>query len=66
MHEKDVWFTPRRSVNGQTCVETKITDDTVYVRNSKDPAAGTVAFTHDEWRAFIGSVQDTDDYEVQA
>ena len=66
MHEKDVWFTPRRSVNGQTCVETRITDDAVYVRNSKDPGAGTVAFTHDEWRAFVGSVHDTDDYDLPA
>ena len=66
MHEKGVWFTPRRSVNGTTFVETMITDEAVYVRNSKNPSAGTVTFTHDEWRAFIGSVNDTTDYDLPA
>jgi hypothetical protein len=54
------WFIPRKSSNGQTCVETKFSDDAVYVRNSLNPGAGTVAFTHDEWRAFIASAHDGD------
>lgn len=58
MHEKNVWFIPRRSVNGQTCVETKVTDDAVYVRNSQCPDAGTATFNHDEWRALIASAKD--------
>jgi len=58
------WFTPSRSGNGGNCVETLITDTTVYVRNSKRPAAATVAFTHGEWRAFVASVQEGDDYTL--
>lgn len=66
MRETNVWFTPRLSANGQTCVETKFTDDAVYVRNSKNPDAGTAIFTHSEWRAFIGSVKDSDDYDLSS
>lgn len=58
------WFTPRRSQNGKKCVETMITDGAVYVRNSKARDAATVAFTHDEWRAFVGSVKESDDYDL--
>jgi hypothetical protein len=58
------WFTPRRSNNGNECVETLITESAVYVRNSKSPAVGTVAFTHEEWRAFISSVREFDDYTL--
>lgn len=66
MHEKDVWFTPRLSANGVTCVETMITDDAVFVRNSTARDAGTVAFTHAEWRAFVTSAQTTPDYDLPA
>jgi hypothetical protein len=58
------WFTPRRSNNGNECVETLITDGTVYVRNSKSPTGATVEFTHEEWRAFIASIQEGDDYTL--
>jgi len=58
------WFTPRRSDNGAGCVETLITSGTVYVRNSKRPTEATVAFTHYEWRAFVASVQENDDYTL--
>ncbi|HEY0573563.1 MAG TPA: DUF397 domain-containing protein [Pseudonocardia sp.] len=58
------WFTPRRSGNGGNCVETMFTDTAVYVRNSKSPARATVEFTHEEWRAFIASVQEGDDYTL--
>ena len=57
------WFVPRRSANGSTCVETKFTDDTVYVRNNLRPNAGTAEFTHEEWAAFVGGVKDGD-YDV--
>lgn len=66
MHEKDVWFTPHLSGNGATCVEAMITDEAVLVRNSTSRDAGTVAFTHDEWRAFVASVHQTDDYDLPA
>ncbi|HEY2206740.1 MAG TPA: DUF397 domain-containing protein [Pseudonocardia sp.] len=58
------WFTPRRSGNGGNCVETLITRSSVYVRNSKRPADATIEFTHDEWRAFVASVQHYDDYTL--
>lgn len=57
------WFVPRRSSNGTTCVQTKFTDDTVYVRNNLRPEAGTATFTHEEWTAFVAGVKDGD-YDV--
>lgn len=58
------WFTPRRSGNGVNCVETLLAPDAVHVRNSNDRDAATVTFTHDEWRAFIDSVKECDDYDL--
>lgn len=58
------WFTPRRSTHGNECVETMFTQAAVYVRNSKQPGQATVRFTHAEWRAFVTSVRDTDDYTL--
>jgi hypothetical protein len=57
------WFVPNRSANGSTCVETKFTDDAVFVRNNLRPDAGTAEFTHDAWDAFVGGVKDGD-YDV--
>lgn len=57
------WFTPRRSSNGNTCVETKFTDDAVYVRNNTRPDGGTATFTHEEWRVFVAGVRDGD-YDI--
>jgi hypothetical protein len=45
-------------------VETFIGPDVVYVRNSKDDSATTVTFTHAEWRAFVESVKESDDYDL--
>lgn len=58
------WFTPRRSDNGGNCVETLLTSSAVYVRNSKRPEEACVWFTHDEWRAFIASARESDDYTL--
>ena len=57
------WFVPRRSANGNTCVETKFTDDAVYVRNNLRPDAGTATFTYEEWAVFVAGVRDGD-YDV--
>lgn len=57
------WFVPRRTTNGTTCVETKFTDDAVYVRNNLRPEAGTAVFTHEEWAVFVAGVKDGD-YDV--
>ena len=60
---RDRWFLPRRTSNSTKCVETRFTDDAVYVRNNLRPDAGTVVFTHDEWRVFVAGVRDGD-YDV--
>ncbi len=57
------WFVPRRSENGNLCVQTKFTDDAVYVRNNLHPDAGTATFTHEEWTVFVAGVKDGD-YDI--
>lgn len=54
------WFLPRQTTNGGTCVETKITEDTVLVRNNLRPNAGTAEFTYEEWKVFVAGVKDGD------
>ncbi|MDQ3578732.1 MAG: DUF397 domain-containing protein [Actinomycetota bacterium] len=54
---------PRRSENGNLCVQTKFTDDAVYVRNNLHPDAGTATFTHEEWTVFVAGVKDGD-YDI--
>ncbi|GAA2676504.1 MULTISPECIES: DUF397 domain-containing protein [Actinosynnema] len=56
----DEWFVPRRTTNGTTCVETRFTDDAVFVRNNLRPDAGTAVFTHEEWAVFVAGVRDGD------
>lgn len=58
--KKDEWFLPSRTSNGATCVETKFTKDTVFVRNNLQPSAGTAEFTHEEWVVFVAGVKDGD------
>jgi hypothetical protein len=52
------WSKSRRC-DTNTCVEVALIGDEVAVRNSQDPSK-TVTFTMDEWRAFVGGVQDGD------
>jgi len=59
------WFLPRRTSNGGTCVETKFTENTVYIRNNLRPDAGTAEFTHDEWAVFVAGVKDGD-YDIHS
>ena len=54
------WFLPRRSANNVNCVQTKFTDDVVYVRNNRRPDAGTAVFDYAEWAVFVASVKDGD------
>ncbi len=35
------------------CVEVAFVDQSVLVRNSRDPAGPVLAFTHSEWTAFL-------------
>jgi hypothetical protein len=39
------------------CVEVRISDRGVEVRDSKDPSSPVLTFTHHEWRAFVGGVR---------
>lgn len=43
---------------GNNCVEVRRSgvEDWVLVRNSKDPQGGVLAFTTDEWTAFLAGV----------
>lgn len=43
---------------GGECVETAVIDDTIYVRDSKDPDGPKLAFDRDEWAAFVAGVKD--------
>ena len=56
----NAWFLPRHTSNGGTCVETKFTENTVFVRNNLRRDAGTAEFTHDEWAVFVAGVKDGD------
>ena len=38
------------------CVEVALTDDSVYVRDGKNPEGPALRFDHEEWRAFRASI----------
>lgn len=46
----------RSSGNGQ-CVEVAHLDQTVAVRDSKNPDGPALAFSPDEWAAFLAAIQ---------
>lgn len=55
-----VWHKSTRSGTGN-CVEVAGNlPGIVAVRDTKDRDGGTLVFTHDEWRAFLGGVRDGD------
>lgn len=39
------------------CVEVRTVGEDIQVRDSKDPAAGSLTFTPDEWTAFVAGVK---------
>lgn len=52
------WHKSTRSANG-SCVEARQLAGVIEVRDTKDGGTGPVlAFTADEWTAFIGGVKD--------
>ena len=54
MHDTAGWMmSSRSSGNGGSCVEARRHDGLIEVRNSKNPAAGTVVFTVEEWDSFL-------------
>jgi len=53
------WFKSARSgPNCDNCVEVRTVAGGVEVRNSKDRSGPSVAFTADEWSAFVGGAKD--------
>ena len=56
-----IWRQSTRSGNGGNCVEVATnlldTQGVVFVRDSKNPEAGSLAFTPTEWAAFIGGTR---------
>ncbi|MGH3342353.1 MAG: DUF397 domain-containing protein [Carbonactinosporaceae bacterium] len=56
-----VWRKSRRSGGSGNCVEVAFLDGgAVAVRDSKDPSGPKLVFTHREWDAFTGGVEDGD------
>jgi Domain of unknown function (DUF397) len=54
MHDTTGWIMSSRSTgNGGSCLEARRHDGLIEVRNSKNPSAGTVAFTVEEWDSFL-------------
>ncbi|GAB1644380.1 DUF397 domain-containing protein [Krasilnikovia sp. MM14-A1259] len=51
------WFKSSRSSGNGACVEVAIVGDGVAVRDTKDRDSGTLAFTHQEWHAFVDGVK---------
>ncbi|QIZ34047.1 DUF397 domain-containing protein [Saccharopolyspora sp. ASAGF58] len=48
------WFKSSRSSGGSNaCVEVRLTDQAVDVRDSKVPEAGHIQVSHAAWRAFL-------------
>lgn len=53
------WFKSTYSGgNGGSCVEVRGTGETVEVRDTKDRQGPALAFTPEEWRAFIAGAKD--------
>lgn len=50
------WFKSSRS-NPGGCVEVRFLDDSVQVRDSKDPQGPVLTFTNREWTAFLEGVR---------
>jgi hypothetical protein len=50
-------WTRSSSCSGGNCVEVASAAGQILVRNSKDPAAGMLSFSAEEWDAFIHAVK---------
>jgi hypothetical protein len=50
------WRRSTRCGSG-SCVEVARLGDAILVRDSKNPEAGTLAFTEDEWAEFLNRIQ---------
>lgn len=50
------WQKSSRSSNQGSCVEARLNNELIEVRNSNDPGGPTLRFNKDEWNAFIPGV----------
>lgn len=51
------WFKSSRSAaNSDACVEVRLTDRSVLVRDSKNPESGHLAVDHMAWASFLTEV----------
>ena len=50
-----IWRKSTASVSGQ-CVEVAFADESVLVRNSRDPLGSVLRFSRQEWAAFLKGV----------
>ncbi len=48
----------KSGTNGGQCVEVRRHEETIQVRDSKDPHGAILRFTRHEWEAFIGGAKD--------
>ncbi len=59
MNQNTEWRKSTRSgSNGGQCVEVRRQDETIQVRDSKDPTGPILRFNAKEWAAFVGGAQD--------
>lgn len=54
-HSEQTYITWRKSSGsgGGNCVEVAFADESVLVRNSRDPAGSVLSFSRQEWMAFL-------------
>lgn len=52
------WVTSSHSSSGVNCVEVALTPDAIGVRDTKDRAAGTLAFKPESWAKFIAALKE--------
>lgn len=58
------WRTSSRSGTNGQCVEARLHNGVIEVRNSKDRCGATTRFTTAEWKAFLASISEDGDFQL--